>query len=179
VGRSKTMRILAQVCRHTLFISAINMNCHILATLISGPSTAEVIYNDAVNRITLDIKCAVNGDVANCVATGAADGSTVSLIETDTVSPFEVQGSFGVGGASVPTSTPTSVASNSAGTPNTTPSAGSGLSRGPVATGSTNSISPSPSPSPSTHSNGALGAIQPLSAVSVGLMLLISSLIAL
>jgi hypothetical protein len=155
------------------------MNCHILATLISGPSTAEVIYNDAVNRITLDIKCAVNGDVANCVATGAADGSTVSLVETDTVSPFEVQGSFGVGGASVPTSTPTSVASNSAGTPNTTPSAGSGLSRGPVATGSTNSSSPSPSPS--THSNGALGAVQPLSAVSVGLqvMLLISSLIAL
>ncbi|KAI0693327.1 hypothetical protein BC835DRAFT_1415961 [Cytidiella melzeri] len=136
-----------------------------------GPTTAEIIYNDAAHGLDLDEKCAINGDIADCTAVAAVDGITTTEAETVTVAPFEVQGSVDAAGSSAASATPSS--SNAASTPSTTPSAGSGASSGPVATGSSSSLSPSPS----AQSSGASAVLHPYATAFVGIVVTLSGLL--
>lgn len=141
------------------------------ATLVAGPATAELIYSDAGLGVNIDEKCAISGNVADCVAVGVVDGTTVTAQETESAVPIEVQGSLG-NNAVVPSPTPSG--GNSASSPAKTPSAGPQASGGPAATGSDSSGSPSPS----AQSNGA-SAVLPRTSSLIGAILMFSGVFAL
>ena len=124
-----------------------------IATLIAGPSSAEIIYHDPGMGVDVDEKCGISGTEADCTAVLVLNGVTSTMVNTETVAPFEVQG----GGAAAPTGAP--------GAPNDTASAGSSPSSPPAKT-SDSASTPSPpassppaggSPGSSSQSSGSPG----------------------
>ncbi|PSR77594.1 hypothetical protein PHLCEN_2v7784 [Hermanssonia centrifuga] len=115
------------------------------ATLIAGPTQAEIIYDDP-SGYRIQENCGINGDTAECTALLVTGTYTSTYITEETVVPFEVQAGSSVApsdGASVPTS------ALSAGS--TVPTAAKPTS--PPIGSSTQSSSTSSSPAPTNSEN--------------------------
>ncbi|KAI0093756.1 hypothetical protein BDY19DRAFT_918736 [Irpex rosettiformis] len=149
------------------------------ATLISGPKTAEIIYDQPSLSIALNEKCSINGNVADCTLSASINGEATAGPVQETVSPFEVQGNIDAGSpVSAATPTASGASNTAASTPTSKASAGSGASNGPAATGSNSSSSPSPSAS--AQGNGALTTVvRPFMTAFVGIVLVFTTLVAL
>lgn len=72
--------------------SIIDVSQYLLATLIAGPSAAEVINNDPSNQYSADEKCAINGSEADCTLVMVMEGVTTTEAIIETASAFEIQG---------------------------------------------------------------------------------------
>ena len=138
------------------------------ATLIAGPSAAEVIYNEPSLSMGGDEKCNINGAEADCTAVIVVDGTTSTEAFTETVAPFEVQGGGSLSGSNPApaTSTPTASIPTQTSAGSSTPSAGASA----ATTQSTGA------PAPSTTANGAISfhaapALACLSAVTFAILI--------
>ena len=145
--------------------------------MISGPKTAEIIYNEASLSIALDEKCSINGNIADCTLSASINGQATAGPVQETVAPFEVQGNIDGGSpASAATPTASGASNTAASTPTSKASAGSGASNGPAATGSGSGAA---TPSASVQSSGAIAIMQPVTTGLVGIMLAFTTLFAL
>ncbi|KAI0759484.1 hypothetical protein BC629DRAFT_1295420, partial [Irpex lacteus] len=146
------------------------------ATLINGPKTAQIIYDNENLSIALNEACAINGNVADCTLSASVQGQATAGPVQETVAPFEVQGSLGDGSpGSAATPTPSGASETAVTSPTAKASAGSSAGNGPAATGS----GTSPAPSASAQGSGASAVVLPLATSLMGALLVFGSLFAL
>ncbi|KAH9952160.1 hypothetical protein B0H21DRAFT_716023 [Amylocystis lapponica] len=101
------------------------------ATLVLGPSDANLVYIDPSYSISLSESCIIADGTAACVeAFGETGITTVTATNTELAAPFEVQGG---GFLANPTPTPSGTDSTpSAGSSSGTPSSGSSSTSAPT-----------------------------------------------
>jgi len=100
------------------------------ATLIEGPSDAQLIYSEPAGGLYLSESCVIANGIANCNIAAGQGGTTTTDSAVETASPFEVQG----GSAPTPAPAPTS---------SSAPSSGSSATNGPAQTSSVSTGAPS------------------------------------
>lgn len=121
-----------------------------VATVVAGPTRAEVIYNDPTGALSQHETCnIVDGDVFECTLVYAVEGITTTVFGTETVASYLAQQTDAQGGSSgAGSSTSGAPASGSAPTPPSMfggpPSSGSGSSSSQSQSGLQSASSPAP-----------------------------------
>lgn len=102
--------------------------------------------------MNLEEDCTISGNIANCNIVAVVAGITTTDSETETVSPFEIQGGSTIAAAA----NPTGGASDASPVPSPAPSSGSSTrSSGASQTDSGTSGAPAP-----THTDNGVGKLQ-------------------
>ncbi|KAI0636581.1 hypothetical protein C8Q77DRAFT_511662 [Trametes polyzona] len=130
------------------------------ATLVADATEAHIVYANSALSISLSEDCTIANSVAVCSVVASAEGVVQTAVATETAKPFAVQGGTD---AALPSKGAESGSSSAS-----TPTAGSGVTGAPSATGS------GANPTVSGDHNG-VGRIESSMLVSLGVVGLVSA----